>query len=128
MNDSKLQKKLADMDTPDMHETFLRGQWKDFTRFAYAHYLKEGRGAILIDLKHATINAGGLQLPSYYVAEGGERLAKLGGWPSQEIAEAVTSYDPELDLIFLVWRLDDEIIYYIATDELTPKKAYESRR
>lgn len=128
MNETKLQKKLQEMDTPDMHETFLRGQWKDFARFAYAHYLKEGRGAVLIDLKHGSLTHRGVQLPSYYVAEGSERLAKLGGWPSAEIAQAVAEYDPELDLIFLVWRLDDEIIYYIATDDLTPKKAYESKR
>src|ERR1044072_8855144 len=95
-NDTKLQKQLQEMDTPDMHETFLRGQWKDFARFAYTHYLKEGRGAVLIDLKHGSLNARGLQLPSYYVGQASERLAKLGGWPNVEIAQAIAEYDPEL--------------------------------
>ncbi|MEW6130460.1 MAG: hypothetical protein AB1757_25725 [Acidobacteriota bacterium] len=128
MNDAKIQKKLEQMDTPDMHETLLRGQWKNYARFAYEHYLQEGRGAILIDLKRASFKGKQLQLPSHYVADASDKLAKLGGWPSPEIAAVVRDYDPELDLIFLVWRLDDEIIYYVATDDFTPKQAYEARR
>jgi hypothetical protein len=129
MSDEHLLNKIEMIDTPDMHETFLRSQWKEFAAFAWASFLKEGRGAIVVDLKRATMSdATGLQLPSFYVAEGSEGLAKRGGWPHQEIAEAISDYDPELDVVFLVWRLNDEVIHYVATDELTPPLAYAARQ
>lgn len=128
MEEADVQEKLRQLDTPDMHEVLLRGQWKDFAAFAYAGFLKAGRGAMVIDLKRAAITDSGLQVPSFYVAEGGEKLVKLGGWTSDEIADAVRDYDPELDVVFLVWRLNDEIYHYVASDDLTPRQAYEQRR
>jgi hypothetical protein len=79
-------------------------------------------------VKRASCEASGLQMPAFYVAEGSEALSKRGGWPSQEIAQAVNEYEPELDVVFLVWRLDDEMLHYVATDEFTPRQAYEARQ
>jgi hypothetical protein len=128
MSDNDMREKIRAMDTPDMHETFLRSQWKEFASFGWASFLKEGRGAIVVDLKRASFDASGLQMPAFYVAESSEALTKRGGWPSEEIAQAISEYDPELDVVFLVWRLDDEMIHYVATDEITPRLAYEARQ
>jgi len=67
-------------------------------------------------------------MPAYYIAESSDNFAKRGGWPSEEIAEAVKDYEPELDVVFLVWRVDDEIIHYVATDEFTPPRAYAAKQ
>jgi hypothetical protein len=128
MSDNQTDEKLKALDTPDMHETFLRSQWKEFAAYGWASYLKEGRGAIVVDLKRASFADSGLQMPAFYVAEGSEALDKRGGWPSPEVARAISEYEPELDVVFLVWRLDDEMIHYVATDELTPRQAYEARQ
>ena len=127
MDEAQRQEKLAQIDTPDMHESILRGQWSDFAHFAYAGFLHQGRGALVVDLKRAQLTESGLQVPSFYVAEGGETYTRLGGWPNPEIADAVRDYDPELDVVFLVWRLNDEIYHYVASDELTPRQAYEKQ-
>ena len=123
-----MSEKIRALDTPDMHESFLRSQWKEFAAYGWASFLKEGRGAIVVDLKRASFAAAGLQMPAFYVAEGSEALARRGGWPSEEIAQAIGAYDPELDVVFLVWRLDDEMIHYVASDEVTPRQAYEARQ
>ncbi len=128
MSDNQMFEKIKAIDTPDMHETFLRSQWKEFAAFGWASFLKEGRGAIVVDLKRASFDASGLQMPAFYVAEGSETLEKRGGWPSEEIAQAVNEYDPELDVVFLVWRLDDEMIHYVATDEITPRLSFEAKQ
>ncbi|MBI3654480.1 MAG: hypothetical protein HY231_25910 [Acidobacteria bacterium] len=120
--------KLKSIDTPDDHETFLRSQWKDFAAFAWTNFLQHGRGAIVVDLKHAAFEKSGLQMPAYYVAEGSEKLRQHGGWPNAEIVQAVNDYDPELDVVFLVWRVNDDIIHYVATDDLTPPKAYAAKQ
>jgi hypothetical protein len=128
MSNNEEAEKIKALDTPDMHQSFLRSQWKEFAAFGWASFLKEGRGAIVINLKRASFDASGLQMPAFYVAEGSQSLAERGGWPNEEITQAVNEYDPELDVVFLVWRLNDEIIHYVATDEITPRLSYEARQ
>jgi hypothetical protein len=103
-------------------------QWVDFAAFAWRKYLSEGRGAVVVDLLRASKSAGVLQVPTYYVAEESERLSYLGGWPNDEIAEVVSDYDPEQDVVFLFNRLDGDVFHYNASDELTPPNAYQSKR
>jgi hypothetical protein len=128
MSNNEVSEKIKALDTPDMHQTFLRSQWEEFAAFGWASFLKEGRGAIVINLKRASFDASGLQMPAFYVAEGSQSLARQGGWPSEEIAQVVREYDPELEVVFLVWRLDDEMIHYIAMDEITPRLSYEAKQ
>jgi hypothetical protein len=128
MSNTDMSERIKTLDTPDMHETFLRSQWKEFAAYGWASFLKEGRGAIVINLKRASFEASGLQMPAFYIAEGSQSLAERGGWPSEEIAQAISEYDPELDVVFLVWRLNDEMIHYVATDEITPRLSYEARQ
>lgn len=116
------------MDTPDGHITFLRSQWRDFASFAYEKYLTQGRGAVVVDFRSATKDGPGLSIPTSYIAEASDRLKKLGGWPNQEIAEVISEYDPEQDVVIIFLRLNGEVYHYNVSDDLTPQRAYESRR
>jgi hypothetical protein len=120
--------RIEDLDSPDAHIAFLRSQWRDFAAFAWEKYLTEGRGALVVDLRSASKSVEGLRVPTSYVAEASERLAKLGGWPSEEIAEAVKQYDPEQDVVLVFLRLDGDVFFYNVSDELTPPRAWEAKR
>jgi hypothetical protein len=119
--------RIEDLDTPDAHVTFIRSQWRDLAAFAWRKYQSEGRGAVVVDLFKASKTDGGLQVPTYYVADGSERLLTGGGWPSVEIAEVIKDYDPELDVVFIFVRLNGEAYHYNASDELTPPQAYQTK-
>lgn len=121
-------KEIKAMDTPDEHVTFMRLQWATFAAYAWEKYLSEGRGAIVIDLRNASKDGPMINVPSYYVAQGSERLLSRGGWPSTEVAEVVEDYDPEQDVVFIFLRLDGDVFHYNVSDELTPPKAYESNK
>lgn len=120
--------RIEDLDTPEAHLQFIGSQWRDFATFAFQKYLSEGRGAVVIDLRNASKSGENLQIRTYYVADASERLAKLGGWPSDEIKEVIADYDPEQDVVFIFLRLDGDVFHYNVNDELTPPKAYEARR
>ena len=118
---------IEDLDTPDAHVTFIRSQWRDFAAFAWRKYQSEGRGAIVVDLSKAAKRDESLQVPTYYVADGSDRLLIRGGWPSGEIAEVIKDYDPELDVVFIFVRLNGEVFHYNVSDELTPPQAYQAK-
>ena len=120
--------RIEDLDTPDAHVTFIRLQWRDFAAFAWGKYVSEGRGAVVVDLAKATKSGGSLQVPTYYVAERSERLSQRGGWPNDEVAEVIREYDPEQDVVFIFVRLDGDVFYYNASDDLTPPRAYQTKR
>ena len=82
-------KQLESFDTPDEHLTFMGSQWRKFAAFAWEKYLSEGRGAVVIDLKRASRNEGRFQVPTFYLAEGSEKLHARGGWPNAEVAEVI---------------------------------------
>lgn len=115
--------RIEDLDTPEGHLQFIGSQWRDFAAFAFQRYLSEGRGAVVIDLRNASKSGENLQIRTYYVADASERLAKLGGWPRDEIKEVIADYDPEQDVVFVFLRLDGDVFYYNVNDELTPPKA-----
>ncbi len=120
--------RIEDLDTADAHITFIRAQWRDFAAFAWGKYLSEGRGAVVIDLLTASKAGGNLQVRTYYVADGSDRLLKRGGWPNKEVAELVAEYDPEQDVVFIFLRLDGDVFHYNASDDLTPPRAYKTKR
>ncbi|MFP5260484.1 MAG: hypothetical protein ACLGJB_01095 [Blastocatellia bacterium] len=115
------------MDTPDEHITFIRSQWPAFAAFAWEKYLSEGRGAVVVDLRNASADGPGINVPTYYVAEGSARLEKRGGWPSAEVAEVIRDYDPEQDAVLIFLRLDGDAFHYNVSDDLTPPVAYAGR-
>jgi hypothetical protein len=115
------------LDDPYGHQSLISSQWADFAAFAWKGYQAEGRGAVVLDLRNATRLRGTLNVPTYYVAEGSEALRKQGGWPGDEISEVVATYDPQLDVVFVVLRLDGDCFYYNASDEPTPPDAHRHR-
>ena len=115
--------RIEDLDTPEAHLAFIRSQWRDFAAFAWEKYTNEGRGGIVIDLRKAAKSSRDLQVPTFYVANGSERLEKLGGWPDQEIAMSIEDYDPEQDVVFIFLRLNGDVYHYNVSDELTPPMA-----
>jgi hypothetical protein len=128
MGDTLPSTEMEAHDTPDEHLSFMRSQWREFAAFAWEKYQSEGRGAVVIDLKRASKNGKRFQVPTYYLAEGTERLRERGGWPSDEVAEVIRDYDPRQDVVFIFLRLSGEAFHYNASDEMTPPKAYESKR
>jgi len=119
--------RVEDLDTPDAHITLIRSQWPDFAAFAWQKYLDQGRGALIIDLTKASKDGQKLQVPTYYVADSSEELSKRGGWPTVEIAQVISDYDPELDVVLIFIRLTGEFFHYNVSDELTPPSAYQKR-
>ena len=119
--------RIEDLDTPEAHLAFIRSQWRDFAAFAWEKYTIEGRGGIVVDLRKAARSSQNLQVPTFYVANGSERLEKLGGWPDVEIATSIENYDPEQDVIFIFLRLNGDVYKYNASDELTPPMAFAER-
>jgi hypothetical protein len=116
------------LDTPDQHATFIKSQWRVFAAFAWEKYQSEGRGAIIVDLRHATVTGKAINVPTVYVAEGSDKLVRRGGWPSEEVAEVIRDYDPAQDVIFLFLRLDGDVFHYNVSDELTPPQAHAAKR
>jgi|SRR5205085_2705281 len=116
------------LDTPDGHATFIRAQWSSLAAFAWEKYNREGRGAVVVDLRRATVEGSAINVPTVYVAEGSDKLARRGGWPSDEIAEVVRDYDPEQDVVFLFLRLDGDVFHYNVSDELTPPLASQQAK
>jgi len=117
---------IESIDNADDHITLIRLQWPQFAALAWQKYLSDGRGAMVIDLNRAGTEGSNLNVPSYYVADSSESLRQRGGWPDPDIAEVVRTYDPELDVVFVVLRLNGECFYYNVSDEPAPPKAYEN--
>ncbi len=115
---------IAAMDTPRGHYDFLRSQWQNFAAFAWSRFLAEGRGAVVVDFRNAAKAGSGIHLPTYYVAEGSDKLVKRGGWPSAEIAQAISDYLPEEEIVFIVLRLDGDVFHYVGTADPAPPAAY----
>ena len=99
-----------------------------FAAFAWEKYQSEGRGAIVVDLRHATVAGMAINVPTVYVAEGSDKLTRRNGWPNEEVAEVIRDYDPAQDVIFLFLRLDGDVFHYNVSDELTPPMASEKAK
>lgn len=119
--------RIEDLDTPQGHLAFIRSQWRDFAAFAYERFMTQGRGAVVVDLRGAKKLGDNLQVPTRYVGDHSESLHKLGGWPSDEIEEIVQTYNPEVDVVFLILRLDGDVFHYNVSDEITPQEAHGTK-
>jgi hypothetical protein len=127
MQNPRVRETLEILDTADSHQTLIRQQWKDFAAFAWNQYQDHGRGAVIIDLLQALKIGDSSKLPTYYLADGSERLLKRGGWPDSDIAGVVADYDPQEEVVFIFVRLNGECFCYNVSDELTPPMAAAPR-
>jgi hypothetical protein len=112
-----------DVNSPGDHEAWIRDHWDDSAARAYAGYLSEGRGALVFCLPEA--NDEGF-IPGAYVSEGSELHTKLGGWPANEVAKMVATYDPEKELVFMIIDLGHDFYCYLADFEPSPLEAFQS--
>ncbi len=112
------------LDTPRGHYDFLCAQWRTFAAYAWSRYLEEGRGAIVLDLRNAAKAGSGIHLPTFYVAEGSDKLARRGGWPSADVEQAIHDYFPEEEIVFIVLRLDGDVFHYVGAADPAPPDAY----
>jgi hypothetical protein len=119
--------RIEDLDTPEAHLKLIRAQWSDLAAFSYQNYLSTGRGAVVFDLRNPSRSEAGFEIRTRYIAERSAQLAKLGGWPSDEIENVIADYDPKQDVVFLFLRLNGDVFHYNVTDELTPMKAFHTR-
>jgi hypothetical protein len=117
MNDAELLEKTREVDTPEGHQDIIKSQWQDFASLALRRVQSEGRGAVVIDLRLASRAGSGINLPTYYLAETSEKLAKRGGWPSEEIAQVIRDYDPAQEVVFIFISLDGDFVYYQVSDD-----------
>lgn len=111
------------IDTPEEHQRLIKSQWRAFAAFAWRRYQHEGRGAVVVDLRNPRAGGAGINVSTYYVADGSERLTELRGWPSEEIAEVVRECDPGEEVVFIFLSAVDDVVYYRVSDELTPPEA-----
>jgi hypothetical protein len=113
----------APLDTPEGHQKLIKNQWQEFAAFAWRQYGKEGRGAVVVDLRDPRTSGTSTLVKTYYVAQGSERLSKLGGWPTDNIADALGEYDPQQEVLFLILRREAEPLFYLVSDEPPPPQA-----
>jgi hypothetical protein len=113
----------AKLDTPEEHQRLIKNQWLEFAAFAWRHFGKEGRGAVVVDLRDPSKSGSATLVKTYYVAQGSEPLAKLGGWPIEDIADAINEYDPRQDVLFLILRREYEPLFYVVSDDPPPPQA-----
>ena len=114
---------IEEIDNPFGHQSLIRNQWPEFAALAWKKYKEEGRGAIVLDFRNATRSGSMFTVPTFFVSEASEGFVKRGGWPSEEVAEIVRTYDPELDVIFLALRADGDCFHYNVSDDPTPPEA-----
>lgn len=90
----------------DEHRRFLEENHARISAVAREGFDAHGRGAIFI-FEDAILDAMTGQAASVtieYVSDGSEALLRRGGWPTDEHADLVRSYDVETSMVILVGR------------------------
>ena len=113
--------------TPERrHRSFLNRAYAAVSSAAREGFRREGRGAVLIhddgllgvhlELQAVTLG---------YLADAGIALKKRGGWPTQQDAELIDSYDPRRRMVVCIVAPDDRLhLYHMALcDEGPPQGA-----
>lgn len=108
------------------HKRFMHANWSLLAAFAWQHYQKQGRGAVLVDERdfvHAAV-------PQYaaihlrYVADNSPVLKEIGGWPGDKEADWVKTYDPDARVVILIVRNNGGTSGYVIGGTLRPSEAY----
>jgi len=98
------------------HKRFLAANWKLLAAFAWEHFQKQGRGAVVadeLDFVHSEVpQFTTLQLR--YVAENTALLKEVGGWPGDKEAGWVATYDPAIRVVVLIVRDNGGTSGYLA--------------
>ena len=103
------------MEETHRHESFIRREWQRLAALAWNGYRTQGRGAVVVDMAlvpEQELGVSGLMVPTHYLAEGSTLLRIWGGWPCVGIAQAVSNYDPETEVVFVALGAETEFSYY----------------
>ena len=108
------------------HKRFLTANWKLLAAFAWEHYQKQGRGAVVAD-ERDFVRA---EVPQFtgihlrYVAENTALLKEIGGWPGEKEANWVGTYDPEIRVVVFIVRDNGGTSGYLAGTSPRPPEAF----
>lgn len=112
------------------HKRFLQANWKLLAAFAWEHYQKQGRGAVVAD-ERDFVHAG---VPQYtaihlrYVAENTPFLKEIGGWPGDKEAGWVKTYDPDARVVVLIVRDNGGTSGYVIGAFPRPSEAFAEQQ
>ena len=118
-----------DVDFNQLLEMFT-GQWDYLAPMAYGSYLKNGRGAFLIDLSMVEVDnkSRTMSPPTFYVPE--NNLQWLANVIDDRTKNLLKTYDVEKMVILLLKFRDNSIkTMFIGTENnrLSPKELYEEQ-
>ena len=128
----------ADLPTGDesreSHTAFIVLNWDLAAAAAWKGYLKQGRGAMVIDVNRAKDPPPGT--PYYFGETPGafisQRMARRlgGGWDWPDFERMVRQYDPNTEVVFMFLRADGGSSGYRVNlpGRMTPPAAYAARR
>ena len=108
------------------HKRFLVANWKLLAAFAWEHYQKQGRGAVVAD-ERDFVHAGEPQYATIhlrYVAENTALLKEIGGWPGDKEAGWVATYDPAIRVVVLIVRDNGGTSGYLIGTSPRPPEAF----
>jgi hypothetical protein len=93
--------------------------WDTLALTAYGGFTDEGRGAVIFQTE-------GKNTRGFYCSEG-EAQKQAAGWPDEQTAEKVRTYDPETQVVCILMHPDGGQSVHRLTmpdPELTPAAAY----
>jgi hypothetical protein len=124
-------------DLMDWQQEFIATNLLAIGYNAWAGYLSGERGALICSTNFPTVGITGESFPSYFVRR--SRLAAfLNAWlaapdtvilrhhfMNAHILEAVNSYNPTTELVFLMESFNQVTFFYLKNLPITPPQCYE---
>jgi hypothetical protein len=127
------------VDTPDGRDEMILKNWQQLAASAWAGYLEEGRGALLLDLRSAA-NAGthpGVTVECTYLAldslTAAAHQSESDPEVIQEQLDRLSNYDPSREMVLFILSGDgncvrSRCIHSESEQFLNPPEAYRLRR
>jgi len=125
------------IDTAEGRDEMIIANWQQFAAAAWAGYLKEGRGALLLDLKSApnAVTHPGIVVERYYLALGFLSAASGVSEPSPIPAylERLRSYNPRREFMLFIVSGDGDVLrcrclHSESNELLNPPDAYGAEK
>jgi len=129
---------IEEIDTQEGHHRLIDQYWNGFATMAYLGHLQEGRGVVVLDLNGLTeleVHSSNLEPLMHYDVFDGFKLDSLeeGSVKDQfiQIQKMIESYDPDKEIIVLVYASDFDqsaklSVYRLPHGKhLTPPEAYK---
>lgn len=109
----------------NIYRKFIKDHWVTCAAVAWAAYLNEGRGALVVLVPPGMLTSGdGSYVSISYLAHCGEDLKLLGGWPHRYVTDLISTYDPKREVIFMFIDEDENVRFYSSDASITPPEAF----